>query len=79
MDSRCSTRLTIVALIPNMKITAKELIRELQKFHPDTEIDFSPLNFSRIRTKGDLFARVEFEEVWESEDDTRIVLAKPPG
>jgi hypothetical protein len=62
-----------------MKVTAKGLILELQKFHPDTEIDFSPLNFSRIRTKGELLAHVEFEEIYESEDDTRIVLAKPPG
>ncbi len=59
-------------------MTAKELIEELQQLHPDTEIDFSPVNFYRLHMRGEKFVHFEFDEKQVAEFGRYIILEKPP-
>jgi len=59
-------------------MTAKELIDELRKLSPDTEISFVPLHFYRLKVRGDKYVHVEFEEKEHSQDDKFITFQKTP-
>lgn len=57
-----------------MEITVKHLIERLKIENPEAVIDFSGLDFLRVKSRGPLTVQVEFSQsVYKNEDGNVVV------
>ncbi len=67
-------------LLPSvMKLTVKELIRLLELQHPDSEVSFDPLTYSRVKSRGERLVHIEFNEAHIGDDGKRLVFERSGG
>jgi len=56
-----------------MKITIKEFIKLLQKENQDSELNFSGLDFYRLKDRGDSI-QVEFNQTVYKDEQGKVVV-----